>query len=308
MKKKGLLSTLIIAGILAAPTAAMAEIIPPGYHRDVLPITIHADGAYVPTDVEPIIQAGRTMLPLRAAGEAIGATVNWDQPTQTATAEKNGTTVSFTLNSSTYYINGEAHTTDVAPSLISNRTLLPLRVFAEALDANVVWDNDLRDVRIDTDAADAPAATIPPGTYYEDTAKIIQKYYVAADPSDPLVGSWKHLGHTPNITIYTYHFISKAANGTYNDIWARWYNEPAAPIQNIMIRENTISGNYNNLSGQNPFDSMIYSQGANIGYDQPETYYYTLDTERNLLTATGYYISAYGESKVVELNDIYNKF
>ena len=53
MKKKGLLSTLLIAGLLAAPTATLAGTLPPGFHEDVLPITIHADGVYVPTDVEP---------------------------------------------------------------------------------------------------------------------------------------------------------------------------------------------------------------------------------------------------------------
>lgn len=307
MKKKGLLSTLLIAGLLAAPTAAMAETIPPGYHRDVLPITIHADGEYVHSDVAPTIQNGRTLLPLRAAGEAIGATVDWDQPTQTATAEKDGKVVSFTLNSTTYYINGEAHTTDVAPSIVNNRTLLPLRVFAEALDANVEWNNDLRDVQIDTTATDAPAPNIPEGTI-EDVADLIQKYYIAADPSNPLVGSWKHLGHNVYSTIYTYHFISPSSNGSYHDIWVEWTNQSSAAIQFVLVRENTITGSHDSLFGQNPRNSLVYSQGPNRGYEQPETYYYSLDTKHKLLTATGYYFSAYGESKFVSLNNIYNQF
>ncbi len=307
MKKKRFISLLMIVSLLATPTTAMAETIPPGYHKDVLPITIHVDGSFVATDVEPTIQNGRTLLPLRAAGEAIGAIVNWDQSTQTATAEKDGKSVSFTLNSTTYYVNGIAHTTDVAPSIINNRTLLPLRVFAEALDTKVDWDNDLRDVQIDTNATDAPKPVIPIGTQ-EDVETLIQKYYITADPSDPLVGSWKHLGHSMNATIYTYHFISPSSEGSYNDIWVRWTNESNVIIPDVFARENTISGSYSNLFGENPFDSVFYSQGPNRGYDQPETYYYTLDTNYNLLTATGYYISHYGESKFVSLNDIYNKF
>lgn len=318
MKKKGLLSTLLIAGLLAAPTAAMATDLNtiPGFHEDVLPITIHADGSYVPTDVDPIIQNGRTMLPLRAAGEAIGAMVNWDQPTQTATAEKDGTTVSFTLNSTTYYINGEAHTTDVAPSLISNRTLLPLRVFAEALNADVEWNDSLRDVQIDTAAADMPAPTLPHDTP-ADAAVLIQKYYVAADSSDPVVGSWKHWGQTAPEgspsggtfigSKFTYHFISKASNGTYNDIWATVSDQPINDIKDVYLWQNTLTPTGTSYTAANSFDSCIYSKGRNIGLSIPETYFYKLDSH-GLFTCTGYYVSQYGQSQVVDLNEIYNKF
>ena len=95
MKKKGLLSTLLIAGLLAAPTATLADTLPPGFHEDVLPITIHADGVYVPTDVEPYITAGRTMVPLRAAGEALDAEVVWDNPSRSITVQHDGDTVVF---------------------------------------------------------------------------------------------------------------------------------------------------------------------------------------------------------------------
>lgn len=44
-----------------------------------------------------------------------------------------------------------------------------------------------------------------------------------------------------------------------------------------------------------------------MGYEQPQTYFYKLD-DRNMLIATGYYISAYGESYIQELNDIYLKY
>ncbi len=58
---------------------------------------------------------------MRAAGEAVGATVDWNQATQTATATLAGREVSFTLWSNTYVIDGEAKTTDVAPMNGGNR-------------------------------------------------------------------------------------------------------------------------------------------------------------------------------------------
>ena len=216
-KKNGLLSTLLIAGLLSAPTTAIADTLLPGFHEDVLPITIHADGIYVPTDVEPYITAGRTMVPLRAAGEALDTEVIWDNSTRSITVQNDKNTVVFYTDNTTYFINGAKRTTDVAPQLKDGRTMLPMRVLAETLDATVTWSNDLRDVKIDTTATDAPASAIPQGTP-ADAAILIQKYYIAADSSDPVVGSWKHQGYTNAegtatgtfIGINnTYHFISK---------------------------------------------------------------------------------------------------
>ena len=71
MKKrsKKLLASMVVCGLLAAPIQAIAESVPVGFQKDVLPITIHADGAYVKTDVAPAVKNKRILLPLRAAGE-----------------------------------------------------------------------------------------------------------------------------------------------------------------------------------------------------------------------------------------------
>ena len=65
---------------------------------------------------------GRTLVPVRAIFEAIGATVEWDNSTRTATGKKDGTIVSIQINNTTAYVNGEARTPDV--SLIGNVPIL----------------------------------------------------------------------------------------------------------------------------------------------------------------------------------------
>lgn len=315
MKKKGLLSTLLIVGLLAVPTATLADTLPPGFHEDVLPITIHADGVYVPTDVEPYITAGRTMVPLRAAGEALDAEVTWDGGTRSITVQHDEDTVVFYADNTTYFINGEARTTDVSPQIVGGRTMLPMRVFAEALDATVTWDNDLRDVKIDTAAADATAPTIPQGTP-ADAAVLIQKYYVAADSSDPVVGSWKYLGQTAPEGSETgtfignrnvYHFVSKVSNGTYNDIWATVSDQPINNIKDVYLWKNNMAATGSSYTAANSFDSCIYSKGRNISFGIPETYFYKMDSH-GLFTCTGYYISQFGQSQVVNTNEVYNRF
>lgn len=208
--------------LLAAPGAAQADTycIDHGTQcqETPMPVTINVDGKYLPTDVDPYLSNSRTMVPMRAAGEAVGATVDWDQATLTATATLAGRKVSFTLWNNTYLVDGEAKTTDVTPMMSGNRTFLPLRVFAEAFGVNVEWNQQRYDVTIDTPAANEPDPYIP---YHIDdkTATMIKKYYVADDPADPFVGSYAKQYVVPGpggaVTVDDYIFWSKYGDGTY---------------------------------------------------------------------------------------------
>ena len=51
-------------------------------------IKVIIDIKNVKFDVPPTIVNGRTLVPLRAIFEALGATVEWDDATQTVTSEK----------------------------------------------------------------------------------------------------------------------------------------------------------------------------------------------------------------------------
>ena len=216
MKKKSLLSELLIAGLLITSTPAAAAPMEP--YIQGTPVTIHVDGEYLPTDVDPVIENGRTLVPLRAAGEAVGAEVSWDQPTQTATVSKDDMTVSFKLGSITYFVNGESRLTDVPPQMKNNRTMLPIRVLAEAIGANVTWNQNLLDVAITTNGqiiSIPHAGLVDPDAL--DAEYLLRKYYVAPDSTDPFVGTWKRtvqVGNQPPATYYE--FISKMSTGQYS--------------------------------------------------------------------------------------------
>lgn len=98
MKHKKIASALISAALLfsaSTPAFAYGEQINvinvPGspYIETEMPVSIQVDRAWLPTDTTPIIENGRTLIPLRACGEAVGAEVSWDQASRTATAEIN---------------------------------------------------------------------------------------------------------------------------------------------------------------------------------------------------------------------------
>ena len=51
-------------------------------------ISVFVNGEKLAFDQPPVIQQDRTLVPMRAIFEALGATVLWDESTQTVTAEE----------------------------------------------------------------------------------------------------------------------------------------------------------------------------------------------------------------------------
>lgn len=91
-------------------------------------------------DVAPYIKNSRTYVPMRYLGDILGAEVVWDDAARTVTLTRGATTVVFTIGSTSYTVNGEAKTADVAPEIVNDRTMLPARFVAEAFGATVGWD------------------------------------------------------------------------------------------------------------------------------------------------------------------------
>ena len=114
------------------------------------PITVKINDTAVTFDQPPIIYNDRTLVPLRAIFEALGATVTWDGETQTVTAEKGGTTIKLTIGEYGFYKNGSAISLDVPGMIVNDRTLVPVRAVSEAFDCTVDWDGDTQTVTIQT--------------------------------------------------------------------------------------------------------------------------------------------------------------
>jgi len=108
------------------------------------------DGVSQPAlDVAPVIQDGRTMMPLRAAANAAGVTnENIFFEAGVITIIRGDRVVQFTLGSRVMVVNGVAMNMDVAPALIANRTLVPVRWVATALGVPVVWDGVAQTVTV----------------------------------------------------------------------------------------------------------------------------------------------------------------
>ena len=103
-------------------------------------IRVKIDSDVIGFDSDPFLENDRTFVPMRKIFEKLGATIEWDDATQTVTGTKGDTVVKLTIGNATATINGEARTLDAVPQLRNERTMIPLRFVAEALGCKVDWN------------------------------------------------------------------------------------------------------------------------------------------------------------------------
>lgn len=113
-------------------------------------IKVVIDGETLETDQSPIIVNDRTLVPMRAIFEKLGASVDWNESAQAVTAVKGEREISLAIGGDVMRIDGEAKTLDVPAMLYNERTLVPVRAVSEALNCNVNWVGEENTVVITT--------------------------------------------------------------------------------------------------------------------------------------------------------------
>lgn len=111
-------------------------------------ISVYIDGTKIEFDVNPILVDGRTLVPMRAIFEAMGADVLWDNNTSTVTATKSDTIINLSIGSNVVFKNGTPIAIDVPAQLVNGRTLVPVRAVSESFDCNVDWIGETNTVVI----------------------------------------------------------------------------------------------------------------------------------------------------------------
>lgn len=127
-------------------------------------ISLNIDNVPLTTDVPPVIVDGRTLVPVRAIFEKLGAVVNWEPTTQTVTATSGEKTITLKLNDTSAYVNNELKTLDVPAQIVEGRTMVPARFVAESLDCQVLWEPTTQTVNVNTvpqPVENTPVETVP---------------------------------------------------------------------------------------------------------------------------------------------------
>ena len=90
-------------------------------------------------DVEPFIEDGSTLVPLRAIAEEFGYEVDGSDINNQIMISNGETIIKMVIDSIIAEVNGEITTLPVAPRLVNSRTMVPLRFVSEQLGLHVVW-------------------------------------------------------------------------------------------------------------------------------------------------------------------------
>lgn len=119
-----------------------------GMEENAVKTYVEIDNKILGFDTPPVTESDRTLVPLRFIFENLGADVDWDGGTQTATVTENNTSIRFSIDNVNASVDGKTKTMDVPARLINDKTLVPLRFLSEELGFNVDWDEENRLVTI----------------------------------------------------------------------------------------------------------------------------------------------------------------
>ncbi|MCL2199921.1 MAG: copper amine oxidase N-terminal domain-containing protein, partial [Defluviitaleaceae bacterium] len=106
-----------------------------------------ADNAPLQTmDVLPVIENGRTLLPVRFLANALGAEIGWNEAAREVTLTKDGQSLTIPIGVITPEL--AALGLDVPPMIVDGRTMMPTRFIANYFGALIEWDDATRTFEI----------------------------------------------------------------------------------------------------------------------------------------------------------------
>ena len=113
-------------------------------------VKININGKEIYTSQSPVIENGRTLVPLRVIGENLDCSVDWDSNTKTVTLNNGSNTISLIIGNEQINVNGKIIFIDSSPKIINGTTMVPVRAISELFGAKVDWDSAAKTVLIST--------------------------------------------------------------------------------------------------------------------------------------------------------------
>jgi len=106
------------------------------------------DNSYTLDAAPYVTDAGRTLVPIRFVGEALGADVEWLVETRQVEIIDGETTIILPIGAISVLVNGEAVTIDSPAEITDNRTFVPIRFVSETLGAQVDYGAETKGITI----------------------------------------------------------------------------------------------------------------------------------------------------------------
>lgn len=227
-------------------------------------IPVWIDGQKVNFTNNPIIKNGTTLVEFRPNFEQFNVQISWNGKTQTVTGTNKELTIQLTIGSNTVLVNGAQQELLVAPIIINNRTLVPIRFVSESTGRLVDWDPKTKSIHISKGAqiesATKPSEKNDNNSGAEDSSTTNVGSSTDNVPSSPGAGQSQSVTVSSIVQKYEQQFITleSEANDALDTIFNRAYanhqenvDTSLAPfISEASQLQNSISTQFNNLLSQ----------------------------------------------------------
>lgn len=157
--------------------------------------TARVNGEPVILDVAPRVADGRTLVPLRFLGNALGAEMSFDPADRHIRFALGGRQIDLWLDRAEALVNGRPVTLDTAPTVVNGRTLVPLRFLSERLGADVTYNPGDQSITV-TYPGQGQSAAPPAGP--------------VAPPAGPAAGSWVAQASGTDADLRGVYFVSSS--------------------------------------------------------------------------------------------------
>lgn len=111
----------------------------------------------LPNDVEVVNVRNNIMIPIRVVAENLKFNVNWDQKTQNVSIQQGSKAISLTVGQQEAIVENSNVTLNIAPQMIKNTVVVPLRFVSEEMGLRVGWNNKEKIVTL-TNTASVPSS------------------------------------------------------------------------------------------------------------------------------------------------------
>ncbi|SEK37617.1 N-acetylmuramoyl-L-alanine amidase [Paenibacillus sp. cl141a] len=95
----------------------------------------------LPHSVEVVNIRNNIMIPIRVVAENLKFNVNWDKKTQNVHIQQGSKAISLTVGKNEALVENDTVTLNVAPQMIKNTVVVPMRFVSEEMGLSVGWNN-----------------------------------------------------------------------------------------------------------------------------------------------------------------------
>ena len=109
---------------------------------------VTVNGKAMTLEQAPVIVKDNTLIPIRFVTDALGGTVRWDDAERKVTVIRGDKMVDLWIDNPDLIVNGQRTTAEVAPTIMKDLTMVPLRILSENLGWKVTWDGKTQQITL----------------------------------------------------------------------------------------------------------------------------------------------------------------